>query len=134
MATSLTHTTELVISTCWCGMPHAVPRELREHQQRQHRDGRKQDDIYCPLGHAYVIAGKGEAAALRDQLERERQAKVRLRAEKDQVEASLRATKGALTKAKRRATNGVCPCCKRTFVNVQRHMASKHPDEIVDLP
>jgi hypothetical protein len=21
-----------------------------------------------------------------------------------------------------------CPCCNRTFLNVQRHMASKHPE------
>jgi hypothetical protein len=24
--------------------------------------------------------------------------------------------------------NGVCPCCNRTFQNLARHMAGKHPD------
>lgn len=27
----------------------------------------------------------------------------------------------------RRVHNGVCPCCKRTFSNLARHMATKHP-------
>lgn len=44
------------------------------------------------------------------------------------VERSLSATKGVLTKAKKRIANGVCPCCHRHFTNVERHMNSKHPD------
>lgn len=27
----------------------------------------------------------------------------------------------------RRVNNGVCPCCKRSFTNLARHMKTKHP-------
>lgn len=36
--------------------------------------------------------------------------------------------KGQMVKQKKRAAKGVCPCCNRSFVNVARHMASKHPE------
>lgn len=35
--------------------------------------------------------------------------------------------KGALTKVKNRISKGVCPCCNRTFADLQRHMTTKHP-------
>lgn len=37
-------------------------------------------------------------------------------------------TKGVVTRTRNRIANGVCPCCDRSFTNLQRHMASKHPD------
>ncbi len=33
-----------------------------------------------------------------------------------------------MTKVKKRAANGVCPCCNRTFSDLARHMKAKHPD------
>lgn len=35
-----------------------------------------------------------------------------------------------IIQTKRRALAGVCPCCTRTFQNVQRHMKSKHPNVV----
>lgn len=110
-------------------MRHAVPEELHDYQQRAHNDGDKNvQSIYCPLGHGHVPAGKGEA-----QLERERRERAEARAQaiQDQLDSEKRshaASKGQLTKAKKRVGNGVCPCCNRHFVNVERHMATKHPD------
>lgn len=122
-------TDTLVVVTCWCGINHAVPSNLRSLQQRQHDDGERQVMvIYCPLGHKHLPAGKGAAVKLREQLDRERARATRITAEKDQVEASLRATRGANTKLKKRIANGVCPYCHRTFKNVARHMAGQHPD------
>jgi len=37
------------------------------------------------------------------------------------------ATKGQLTKARKRADRGVCQHCHRSFVDVARHVATKHP-------
>jgi hypothetical protein len=128
MAETITYSGQLVVVTCWCGMSHAVPAELRGHQERQHNDGRKQRDIYCPLGHTYVIAGKGRAAALEEALGRERSESARLAAERDQAEASARAHKGAATKARKRAAAGVCPCCHRTVKQLAEHMKTKHPN------
>lgn len=53
-----------------------------------------------------------------------------MRAEQAHREAAQhqsRAFKGVVTKLKKRAANGVCPCCNRTFVDLARHMAGKHP-------
>ncbi|HYC31767.1 MAG TPA: hypothetical protein VEB59_05720, partial [Gemmatimonadales bacterium] len=47
--------------------------------------------------------------------------------QRDQTAASLRSTKGVVTKIKRRVAGGVCPCCNRTFSDLARHMSGKHP-------
>ena len=44
------------------------------------------------------------------------------------VERSLTAHKGHTTRLKTRIAAGVCPCCRRNFVNLARHMSKKHPD------
>ncbi len=126
--TQMTYSGRLTVMVCWCGMRHAVPEELAECQQRQHDNGERVVDIYCPLGHSYVPAGKGEAERLRERLRREERRSASLLAELDQEQASHRATKGQLTKTKKRIANGICPCCHRSFVNVARHMKSQHPD------
>lgn len=38
------------------------------------------------------------------------------------------ATKGKLTKERKRVGKGVCPCCNRSFDNLRRHMETKHPE------
>jgi hypothetical protein len=139
MTDTLTYRGQLTVVTCWCGMRHAVPEELRDfqmRQMRQHRDGdRDVTSIYCPLGHGHVPSGKGEAELLRERLAAEekrlqaaRDNAARLAAERDQAEASARAYKGAATRARKRAAAAVCPCCKRSFVQLRRHMETKHPD------
>jgi len=35
--------------------------------------------------------------------------------------------KGAMVRTHNRIKNGVCPCCQRTFQNLLKHMATKHP-------
>ena len=47
---------------------------------------------------------------------------------KDEPERSRSAIKGQLTRAKRRISKGVCPCCNRTFQNLANHISEKHPD------
>lgn len=119
---------QLSIETCWCGMVHGVPVELVQHQRRQFDDGLKPRDIYCPLGHAWVPAGKTGLARERDA---RRRAEASLTAMRDQLYAERKAhasTKGKLTKTRKRAQAGVCPCCKRSFVQLARHVRSQHPD------
>lgn len=129
MAT-LTYSGQLTVVACWCGMRHAIPAELDDFQDRQHDNGERQTSIYCPLGHTHIRAGKGEAERLRERLARTEQAN---RASRDLLAAEERshaATRGHLTRVKKRAAHGVCPCCNRTFQNVARHMESRHPDYI----
>lgn len=67
-----------------------------------------------------------------EKLRRERDAAAQ---REETIRADLAATKkrlsaqfGENTKLRNRAKNGVCPCCTRSFTNLRRHMATKHPD------
>ncbi len=103
--------------------------------------------FYCPNGHGQVFkAGEREE----DKLRRERdQLKQRLAEKDDQIRSAyemaneqaaasamnarkLAAAKGQITKIKKRASNGVCPCCNRTFTDLARHMHSKHPGFVTE--
>jgi hypothetical protein len=125
---TIEYTERLTVVTCWCGMHHAVPENLRDYQQRCHDEGRNVPDIFCPLGHSHMPAGQ----PLKDKLERrlaaEKERSARLAAQRDQAEASARAFKGAATRARRRAAAGVCPCCHRNFRQLRVHMSKMHPD------
>lgn len=123
-AQQLTYSGELVVVTCWCGTPHAVPATLRDHQLRQHDDGRADViGIYCPLGHQHVPAGESK---LDQQRRRAEEAEARAQAAVDQLAAEARARK----RAEKRAAAALCPVegCGRQFVNLGRHMHSKHPE------
>jgi septal ring factor EnvC (AmiA/AmiB activator) len=125
MAT-MTYTGELVIVTCWCGLPHAIPFEL---EATHNRTGMT---LHCPLGHEYIPQSGGENARLRRQLAAVEESRNRLRAELTDTERSLTATKGQLTRARRRHTNGVCPVCHRSFEALARHVKTKHPDFVAE--
>jgi hypothetical protein len=118
---TLIYSGELLVETCWCGIRHAIPAELRGHQLRQYENGQTPVIIYCPLGHPYVPAGEPEVERLR------RIAKLQGEA-RAQAEASARAYKGAATRARKRSAVATCPCCNRSFVQLRRHLATKHPD------
>jgi hypothetical protein len=129
MSSTLSYSGTLEVVTCWCGMRHAVPEELRQHQLRAHNDERGNvPSIYCPLGHSHVPAGKSKATQLEESLQWERERSARLAAARDQAEASARAYKGVATKARKRAAATLCPCCNRSFVQMRRHLETKHPD------
>lgn len=116
-----TTTTELETAECWCGVPLALPANLVRNARENGTS------LYCPAtGHRF--GWNSENDKLRKQLDRQR---ARTTAVEDQLRAAERtnaALRGAATKARKRAANGVCPCCKRSFVQLARHMASQHPD------
>jgi len=113
-----------------CGVAHMFPRALYDTARRSKKNGA----IYCPNGHGWHY----NIDTPEDQLRRERDLlKQRLAQKDDQIsllhaqktsaERSLTATKGHLTKVRTRISQGVCPCCHRTFSNMARHMTAKHP-------
>lgn len=135
MSDNLTYSGVLVVTECWCGIAHAIPESLNDVQVRQHRDGKIQTKIYCPLGHSHILAGEGVAKRLERQLALERSSHDQTKAELRETESRRRAEKAAKTKLKKRVSAkrvsaGVCPCCKRTFQNLARHMKNKHPEEV----
>ena len=117
---------DLAVITCpVCGITYAIPERLRSNAQAK---GEGAIQWFCPNGHQLGFHGASEA-------ELEKQARVRAerraQAERDlreHTEHRLRAQKGATTKARKRHAAGVCPCCSRSFVQLRRHMETKHPD------
>ncbi len=45
----------------------------------------------------------------------------------------LAAQKGVTTKLKKRISHGVCPCCDRTFKNLQSHIEHQHPEYVEEF-
>jgi len=83
--------------------------------------------FFCPNGHTLSFT-KSEVDRLKEELAREKEAAQRARDESARKDRLLSAARGQATKIKKRISNGVCPCCNRTFINLHRHMGTKHPD------
>jgi ssDNA-binding Zn-finger/Zn-ribbon topoisomerase 1 len=122
---------QLVTINCGCcGGVYAIGE--RYHQQAR-QEGTSWNCPYCQTG--WGFSGRGENRQLREELERansrlanERARSERIAQQRDRIDASRRAVKGHLTRIRNRVKNGVCPCCNRTFSDLQRHMETKHPD------
>lgn len=133
MTTSITYSATLVSVECGnCGIPFGLPTNLRD---ARYADG---GGFYCPNGHR-ISWSETEADRLRKKLDEaeltatRRLASIdRLKAERDHEKARVNGYKGQLAKTKKRAAKGVCPVvgCKRHFVDVERHIAAKHPDYV----
>lgn len=110
-----------------CGVIFGV---TDEYEKRRREDGQS---FYCPNGHSQGF-GASKSERLQRELDQERQ---RLEAEKawtrrqqaelDAERKSHASTKGQLTKTRNRIQAGICPDCNRHFINVERHMTTKHP-------
>lgn len=116
-----TISTEIVIIGCGeCGGPIA----LTKRQQQQLKDNHK--TFYCPVGHSRYYPALNEAEQLRADLEQELEYSLKLKSSNDDLLLKLSDQNKELKRVNRRAEVGVCQKCHRTFVNVQRHMATKH--------
>lgn len=122
MNITLRTSTQFTVIDCnTCGINFAVP---ESYQRKLAETGQ---NWWCPNGHKWRY-GPTTIEEMEKQLQRERQ-------QHDQTRAALRSetkwhssTKGQLTKTKNRISKGICPCCKRSFTNLRRHMECKHPD------
>ncbi len=127
---------QLALETCIdCSMVFAITEEFLRKRRRDHKN------LYCPAGHPQHYPGESdlekarrsarewEEYATKQKADAERRAQ-RLREQRDHQERRASAYKGHLTRAKTRAGAGACLFCKREFVNVKRHMASKHQDHV----
>ncbi len=120
----------LVIEDCCnCGIAFGMSADFAQRRRDDHKT------FYCPAGHPQHYTGKSETEKLKDQLQsatnRENSLRERNESLHDQLlhkNYSIRALKAAKTKVINRVKNGVCPCCNRTFKNLQDHFQSKHPE------
>lgn len=126
--TALFVTMELV-HCCNCGIPFAMPTELKESFLK---DSDKW--FHCPNGHRQHYS-KSKADRLEEELEKEKQEKehqrkCRARAEEMYRKSDIerKKVKTRLKNVKAKISEGLCPCCEQGFPNLHEHMASEHPD------
>ncbi len=116
---------ELVTLTCCnthCGILFGVPARWKEKKKEDHKE------FFCPNGHPQVFLEKTELDIAKQRLAFERSIHDQTKAALRDKSKQLSTTKGVLTRTKNRVKHGVCPCCKRQFQNVRRHMKTKHPE------
>lgn len=114
--TEMTYEETLVVTHCWCGIAVAIPSNLN---RVAHDEGKS---VYCPLGHTFVYND-----TYKERFEKEKRRAKAARELLHAEERSHASTRGHLTRVKKRAAAGVCPCCHRTFQQLARHMKNKHP-------
>ncbi len=131
MTAALTFTETLTVKTCpVCFIRYAAPEGMFT------RIDERGGSWYCPQGHSLHFTktqlkqAQERAESLERSLKYERTRNVALTDQKEATERSLRATKGVLTKTRKRIHNGVCPHCHRTFKDVAAHMQSRHAAEV----
>ena len=123
---------KLVPITCsasGCGVTFALDADYVAARKSDHKTW------YCPNGHSRYYPAKSKEEQLADELAAARRIAENERTRRRQEQEATRhaerrraAAQGQVTKIKRRVGNGVCPCCSRSFTDLARHMASKHPD------
>jgi hypothetical protein len=117
---------------CKCKCEMWIPDALYEAAQ----SARGVISFYCAYGHAQVFAvGETEETKLRRERDRIRRERDRLKQREAMLEEEARLARERADKAeaatkrlKKKAAVGNCPCCKRTFTNMARHMQTKHPE------
>lgn len=131
---------DMYVSNCpSCGVIFGITMDLQKARRAD------KGTLYCPNGHqmSWQESEADKLKKAKTELERrlanekewnEQQGKW-LRDEREahkKTERSLSATKGVLTKTRKRVAAGVCPCCNRTFQQLSRHMSGQHPDYVAD--
>lgn len=132
MTSTITLTETYTLLDCGeCGTPFAFPAAFVQRRREDHRTW------YCPNGHTRWFPEKTDVELALEKRDRERERAERLQAQLKRREVDLQnerkqhsSTKGELTKARKRAANGVCPCCHRTFKQVDAHMKRQHPEYV----
>lgn len=131
MSFSFTETISLkTVSCAHCGVTFALTDSFIDFRRRNG------ESFYCPNGHSLTYDSEFER--LKRTLEAERRKLAEADARLSQANTTIARERDARANAEkkhkrkmRRITNGVCPCCNRTFTDLGRHMKSKHPKEVI---
>lgn len=101
-------------------MPHSFYRQCSE--QRPHKE------FWCPAGHRQHYIGESDLDKMRRRAQQAEQHNAMLHAEARAAVQERNAAQADLKRHQRRTKAGLCPCCNRSFINMQRHIKTKHPD------
>lgn len=107
-----------------CGIPFFVP--TRWLNQRIQNKG----EFHCPNGCNRIFIGKTEAEKAKERIEQLKVESAKKEQELQDKWLDALGEKNKLERKLKRVHKGVCPCCNRTFINLQRHMKTKHPEKL----
>lgn len=110
-----------MIDCASCDILFAITQEF---ETRRRTDGK---GFYCPNGHPNVY-GDSEVKLLKKAVEDECRRKENALAEANRLRIAAGKARAQTQRLKKRVSNGVCPCCNRSFVNMQLHMKTQHPE------
>ena len=105
-----------------CGVQFALTETMYKRLRRTH------DTFYCPNGCQIQYYGETQEQKLRRLLDSANSRSTDLSHRLDYANRSRAALRGQVTKIKRRVSKGICPCCRRNFANLKRHMEGQHPN------
>ena len=139
-----TISTKLAGITCpSCGGVYAIAAEYKEEAQRLGSFQKCWTCPYCKTERGYgesahsrekkrleaeLAAAKNSALVNASHAAKAREQRDSALKEAEHFRHSRDGVKGVLAKERKRVGNGICPCCNRSFSNLQRHMHTQHPD------
>lgn len=103
-----------------CGIVFAVPEHWYSAKVNCH------GSFTCPNGCSRKFTAQTEAEQFKARLEKEQREAARLREQAVHAERAKDKAEKSLTRLKKRAAAGVCPCCNRTVAQLAAHMKAKH--------
>jgi len=122
-----------VIRCATCGVAFGITSDFERRRRNDH------EGFCCPSGHSNVFSGKSESEKLKDQLREKDESLAyslsrinNLHTQITEKNHQIRAHKAAKTKILNRVKNGVCPCCNRTFADLQNHFKTVHPELLTE--
>jgi Fe-S oxidoreductase len=125
MTRTLTYSTTLdYMECCYCGVPFGLSSSLNAQLLANHSRS-----FCCPNGHSQHYLGETEAQQEKRLRKRAEDQAAAALARADQAEASLRTTKGHVTRLRRQVLAGECPFCGQHLRDLARHVGRVHPNE-----
>lgn len=107
---------ELDVIECYlCGVQFGMTKEMNGYRLKDH------NSFYCPNGHRQNYVGETQEQKLTKQLEEEKRKLANAQFEMMMNEKKVK-------RLEKRIKNGICPCCHRQFIQLTRHMKTKHPE------
>jgi hypothetical protein len=106
-----------IVHCASCGTAFGVLASYQVDRRRDHAV------FYCPNGHNNFYPQKTEAENLKEELKRKEQELADKVIEKIEIQNELNTANSKLE----RVHKGTCPCCKRSFKDLSKHMQTKHP-------
>ena len=124
----LTYVGALTVVVCTCGLRFAIPDDLNDRALADHSI-----IIHCPIGdHRWHYTGETEAQKEKRLRKWAEDQAAAARARADQAEASLRTTKGHVTRLPKPVQGGQCPFCGKYLVELDLHVTRRHPGQEVE--